>query len=457
MCNTPNMGPGYYPDPWEDKMRASALRIEEHYRKGEVDLSKAMTWLEVSNNIKIDLQTRRVKIHFDEDKKKFYAMIPQVRASSASCDYRLRELFNAESFESETWTVEDSLIKLKVSFVSLPSGRTVDIILCKNDCSGKGLRKAFRKEGLTMQISQQYESAMYEDVFFCLISHATEKHVVFPHLGWNKTNGSWLFSSKTSEEVNVEGDSNITQVGNLRIEVTFKNNNLQSFFEGLLGYILHQDILKDMGLRLQTPVAIIYDTERTAEEVKRFLSTFVPVKEADSYISTKKLGKLIEKAYSEPIFYESGTGRYNEENIVQLMKWARSGQFDSKSAGGFPIAFFQSWIPDQWRDKVLAVSICEEDLLFVTFGYTEKSWLEALGCFSPHYVEQLCEEIRDNFKEESGNLKVLLSANYFNTFFFRQPLEYELCHAKDAISMMLKNAETSAVIGVNEFFIDSLS
>ena len=448
------MGLGY-PDPLEKKRMESTLKVEEYYQKKEIDISKAVAWLEVSTNIKVDLQTQRMKIHFDEDKKDFYVMIPHVRVSTTDDNYRLRKLFEAEGFESEVWTQEGRIVKLRISFISLPSGRAVDIIIDENDCSGKGLRKAFRKEGLTMQISQQYEASLFEDVLYCLIDHASEKHVIFPHLGWNKLDGKWLFSSKNGEEVNAEVDLNTIQIGGLGISKIFKSNNQQFFFEAVLGYILHQAILRDMGLRLQTPVAVIYDTARTAEELKRFLSTFIPVKEADSYLTPKKLSQLIEKAHAEPVFYEAGAGRYNEENIAQLIKWARSGQLKGNIVDGFPILFFSAWLPNQWQEQMLVVNVCEEELNFLTYGYSEKIWIKALGDFLPQQIGQVREEVRSNFTEEKGNLKVLLSAYLMNTFLFRQPLEAELCRATDAISTLLADEGSASVNGIQEVFIDN--
>ena len=72
MYGTSNgMGLGYQ-DPWQNqKMVESAIRVEEHSRKAEIDIGKAATLLEVSTNLKVDLQTQRMKVHFDEEKKAF--------------------------------------------------------------------------------------------------------------------------------------------------------------------------------------------------------------------------------------------------------------------------------------------------------------------------------------------------------------------------------------------------
>lgn len=119
MTNNPST-PYFYLDPMLEKYRESELRINEQYKKAEVDLSKSMTWLEVSTNIKVDLQTQRAKVYFDDAKGTFYAMIPQVRASSVESVYKLRKLFDAEDFESETWTIEDNLGKLVEKAYSEP-------------------------------------------------------------------------------------------------------------------------------------------------------------------------------------------------------------------------------------------------------------------------------------------------------------------------------------------------
>ncbi len=450
------MGLGHQ-DPWRNqKLMESAIRVEEHSRKAEIDIGKAATLLEVSTNIKVDIQTQRMKVHFDEDKKSFYVMIPHVRVSTTGDDYRLRKLFEAEGFVSESWTREERIVKLRISFISLPSGRSVNLILDENECSGKGLRKAFRKEGLVMQISQQYEAGLFEDVLYCLIAHASEKHVIFPHLGWNKVEGKWFFSSKTCEEIHLENAPDMFQMAKLGIPKTYRGNVKQLFFEALLGYILNQEILKEMGLRLQRPLAVIVDTDQTAEEVKRFHSTFVPVKEADSYLTPKRLSKMMEIAHSEPIFYASGVGRYNEENLNLLISCARSGQLHGKITDGFPILFFLGWIPDQWRDKVLAVNICEEDMYFSTFGYAEKAWIKALSSFPPYLVGQACENARDICREIGGNLKVLLSAYYIMTYVFREPIEAELLNTEDAICRILKDAEEGAVSDILEVFLNSL-
>ena len=448
--------PAAYSYPMVDEYNRAAIRVDEKYQKAEIDLIKAELWLETATNIKAELQTQRVLLHFDENRKSFHAMIPQIRAGSTNSSYKLRELFDAEGFDSETWLLNGALVKLKISLAKKISGQVVSFTLCEKECSGNGIRKALKKEGVVMKISQQYEAVMYEDILCCLIAHASKKHILFPHLGWNQIDGKWIFSSKTDEEVTVGGDPNTAQTGCLGIENTFKGKNLQIFFEGILGYILHQELLKAMGLRLQVPVAIIYDTVRTAEEVKRFLSTFIPVKEADSYLTPKKLGRIAEKSHSEPIYYEAGTGRYNDEDIHLLCSWARSGQVHGMIADGFPILFFSGWLPDQWWGKVLTVNVCEEDISFSTFCYTEKAWVKALSSFSPQFIDQVCKDAKDTFNEINGNLKVLLVSYFINTCFFRQPIESELCNAYDGIDRILETSENTTLSGIGEMFKDCL-
>ena len=86
----------------------------------------------------------------------------------------------------------------------------------------------------------------------------------------------------------------------------------------------------------------------------------------------------------------------------------------------------------------------------------EKAWIKALSSFPTQFIRRSCENARAIFKEIGGDLKVLLSAYYITTSFFREPIEAELCDAKDAICKILKDAEDGSVSDIRDIFINSI-
>ena len=433
---------GSMPPSIQEASAKAQIRTSEHEVKNYADIQKAEMILAKSLNMKEDIRSQPHMVFWEASDCSLWFSIPQIGRKQL-----VRKLIGATHFKTEIWKLDQKLQKVKISGHEETYKKDFSFQLSESECNGRAFSKALKKQGIHIGCSQALAQGLLEDALSTLLSHTDAIHYVALARGWNRnSDNSWCF---VGQEEEVAGVSN--WIGKTEpTKSPFKKEEFQLFFRVLLSYIMNANILDAQGMRLRRPIAVCVENERDIEEMKHYLATFLPAKCADSSLSPKKLRKLLSKANSEPVFYEAGSGRYNQENLDILCRWMSSGNPDN-SFIATAIIFFVRVIPDEWMSRTFTISVPDGELCAVQTKYAPKVELKT---WSEQATDQ-AEKFASRLKWESDeDLRVFLLAALLSPPTTGEKLAEQFQDIALAVRHVCQKADDFQVANVPEVFIN---
>lgn len=427
----------------------SDLRMKEKVQMAGIDAEKSLDIFCQKLNLSTELKSRKNMIFFRPEDQSFWVSIPQLGTREL-----VRKLLPISLVSVRLWVGEKMLKQMEIEAKKDVNGEMVNIMLAGPNCDGEGLKRALKKAGVFFDIAQSAQAELAEELFGFLLANPQEVYPVFRHRGWEKNSGKLIFIGQNDL---LEGEKNF-EVKLKGLRNPFIVDTESAFFKALLSYILHQALLRDNGIRLQKPIAICVEKADDSEEIKRFLATFLPVKEADSRTPTKRLERMLQSAHAEPVFLEAGAGRYNQDNIETMVSWMRRGVSDGNFSDGVAVLFFRGWIPDDLRDQLTCFWVEAEHVKRLTEGFYGK---RELATWAQNYLAETAyvQKKLQQIAEMPGSMtqRALLAGGILTLNAGDEKYDEMVTSLCSQIVNFLKEAEEKGDIpDLEEAFIDAL-
>ena len=436
-------------DELQRELLRADLRMKEKVQMAGIDAEKSLDIFCQKLNLSTELKSRKNIIFFRPEDQSFWVSIPQLGTREL-----VRKLLPISLVCVRLLVGEKKLRQMEIEAKKDANGEMVNLVLTGPNCNGEGLKRALKKAGVFFDIAQSAQAELADEVFGVLLANPQEVYPVFRHRGWRINSGKLIFVDQND----LLEDEKSFEVRMQALKNPFILDGESTFFKALLSYTLHQALLRDNGIRLQKPIAICVEKMDDSEEIKRFLATFLPVKEADSRTPTKRLERMLQSAHAEPVFLEAGAGRYNQDNIETMVSWMRRGVSDGNFSDGVAVLFFKGWIPDDLREQLVCFWVEDGHIKRMTQGFYGK--LE-LAIWAQNYLaETACVQKKlQQIAEMSGSMtqKALLAGGILTLNAGDENYDAMVKNLCSQIRNFLKEAEEKGDIpDLEEAFVDAL-